>query len=80
MKKQDTQESSTQGSDAAPGTGEMEASKVTETSSPKEQEQDMPSQADGTESAGKVSAVCHSSITSVTTKWPRSCASLVRTR
>ncbi|CDQ93886.1 unnamed protein product, partial [Oncorhynchus mykiss] len=51
MKKQDTQESSTQGSDAAPGTGEMEASKVTETSSPKEQEQDMPSQADGAESA-----------------------------
>lgn len=79
MKKQDTQESSTQGSDAAPGTGEMEASKVTETSSPKEQEQDMPSQADGAESAGKVSAVCYT-ITSVTTKWPRSCASLVRTR
>ncbi|XP_029592121.1 alpha-taxilin isoform X3 [Salmo trutta] len=55
MKKQDTQESSTQGSDAAPGTGEMEGSKtakdVTDAGSPKEQEQDMPSQADGDESA-----------------------------
>lgn len=58
MKEQDTQESSTQGSDAAPGTGEMEGSKaekdVTDADSLKEQEQDMPSQADGDESAGKV--------------------------
>nr|XP_013998638.1 unnamed protein product [Salmo salar] len=55
MKEQDTQESSTQGSDAAPGTGEMEGSKaekdVTDAGSLKEQEQDMPSQADGDESA-----------------------------
>ncbi|XP_071230811.1 alpha-taxilin-like [Salvelinus alpinus] len=64
MKKQDTQESSTQGSDAAPGTVEMEGSKaakdvpetsspedVTDAGSPKEKEQDIPSQADGAEMA-----------------------------
>ncbi|XP_038827577.1 alpha-taxilin-like [Salvelinus namaycush] len=64
MKKQDTQESSTQGSDAAPGTVEMEGSKaakdvpetsspedVTDAGSPKEKEQDIASQADGAEMA-----------------------------
>ncbi|XP_064838935.1 alpha-taxilin-like [Oncorhynchus masou masou] len=71
MKKQDTEESATQGSDAAPppGTGEMEGSTaakdVTETSSPKDviatvspKEPDRPSQIDGAESSvGEVSAV-----------------------
>lgn len=70
MKKQDTEESATQGSDAAPppGTGEMEGSTaakdVTETSSPKDvidtvspKEPDRPSQIDGAESSGNVSTV-----------------------
>nr|XP_029506688.1 alpha-taxilin [Oncorhynchus nerka] len=71
MKKQDTEESATQGSDAAPppGTGEMEGSTaakdVTETSIPKDvidtvspNEPDRPSQIDGAESSvGEVSAV-----------------------
>uniref|UniRef100_A0AAZ3SPS9 Taxilin alpha n=1 Tax=Oncorhynchus tshawytscha TaxID=74940 RepID=A0AAZ3SPS9_ONCTS len=62
MKKQDTEESATQGSDAAPppGTGEMEGSTaakdVRDTVSPNEP--DRPSQIDGAESSvGEVSAI-----------------------